>query len=251
MKRIYLALLLASLAVKTSAQPTPELPVDDTEIAAPVTPPTPTPMPLQVQAPTQPLRVYDRVLYVLDVSGSMKEELADAIAVTDIFCSDEFKVAVVTFSSTHARWGGVYVPCRHPKEECDEDCLDPGWAWMPAHRTEMLRYLDSFTGSGGTNPTSALNHAIRNAPTHTLIVFISDGDFPHENSKNAAGEDIAGPLSIVRTAQLWRRHQNFAPVQILVWSTSEADSQRESLVELARLGGGGLWRADTHRSGPW
>jgi len=241
MTRIWIALLLVGLTQHAVAQQVTGPQADDgvADIESVVAP-----MPLQVQAPTQQPVPFDRVMYVLDVSGSMRSALPDAIAVTDTFCNDGFKAAVVTFNSSHAVWEGIPEPCRHPADvECGRNCLEAGWSWMPTHRQQMLQHLQSFTGTGGTDPTSALDYAIKNAPAGTLIVFISDGDFNH-NQEN-------GPISAVRTAQAWRLAQKLAPVQMLVWATSEVDSQRESLVELARLGGSGLWRADTRRSGPW
>jgi len=190
-------------------------------------------------------------MYVLDVSCSMSSELAKAIAVTDVFCSDGFKATAVTFTETHQRWAGVKEPHRHlPTEPHGRNCLEDGWAWMPAHRTELLTHLRNISASGGTDPTSALNYAIKNAPVGTLIVFISDGMFSHTDGE-VDGQRVPGPQTAIRAAQTWRRKQKLAPVQMLVWATSEADSQRESLVELAKLGGGGLWRADSRKSGPW
>jgi len=208
----------------------------------------PAPLPLEVNGPTQRAQPFDRIMYVLDVSGSMCGELASAIRVTGTFGSDDSRVAVVTFNDTHARWGGVQAPHHHLKTEPHgTSCLDPGWAFMPLHNQELMSHLSSFSGSGLTNPTSALDYAYKNVPDGTLIVFISDGGFSHRD-----GEDgTMGPLSAIRAGQAWRRAQKLAPIQTLVWATSEVDSRCESLVELAKLGGGGLWRADTRRSGPW
>lgn len=211
-------------------------------------------MPLQVRAPTQAALPYDRIMYVLDVSGSMTSQLEQAIRVTGTFASDSYKVSVVTFNETHERWQGVSEPCKHPEgSACGENCLEPGWAWMPTHHSELMAHLGSFKGNGGTNPTSALDYAIKNAPPRTLIVFISDGEFWFEgqNDEQEEAPPRAGPLAAVRAAQAWRRQQNLAPVQMLVWAPNEADSQRESLVSLAALGGGGLWRPATTQNGPW
>lgn len=210
-------------------------------------------MPLQVRAPTQAALPYDRIMYVLDVSGSMKTQLEEAIRVTGTFASDSYKVSVVTFNETHECWEGVREPCRHPEDEaCGENCLESGWAWMPIHHPELMAHLGSFKGNGGTNPTSALDYAFKHAPARTLIVFISDGDFCVERQNDEQEQEAprAGPLAAVRAAQAWRRQQNLAPVQMLVWAPNEVDSQRESLVSLAALGGGGLWRPATTQNGP-
>lgn len=242
MKYAHIAFLFAFMMTSVYAQDLPPLPppppplleeLQDDE--APIESGTPNPpRPLQVQRPSEHHRPYDRVMYVLDVSCSMAEKLPDAIRVADSFVNDGFKAAVVTFTESHVRWDGVSVPCEHPEtEECRDNCLEPGWAWMPAHRQELFRYLASFDGSGNTDPTAALDYAYKNAPSGTLIVFISDGIF-----QSPEGE----PFGTVRAAKRWRQEQQLTPVQMLVWAPSPIDAQRESLIELAQLGGMGLWR---------
>lgn len=242
MKRIALALLLVFVADLVAAAP-PE--GDDKNAVAPVVSQIPAVMPLMVQQPTQPAVPFDRIMYVLDVSGSMRRDLPRAIQATAAFASDSFKATVVTFNCEHKRWDGVKVKCKHAKKvKCNDRCLEPGWAWMPLHYPELLGWMGSFTGSGGTDPTSALDYAFKHAPEGTLIVFISDGGFDHKDDQDE-GKRIVGPMSAIRRAQAWRRTKKLAPVQMLVWAVSEADSKEESLVELAKLGGGGLWREDT------
>ena len=244
---ILLSLLFAlpAYAQQLPPVPFPPAPGDIAPVTSPA--PTPPPLPLQVQAPTQPAIPFDRVMYVLDVSGSMRGALSQAIRVTGVFGSDDSKVAVVTFHSTHSRWEGVRESCetKHARDEPHgRHCLEAGWCFMPKHNEELMGHLSSFGGTGGTDPTSALEYAYKNAPAGTLIVFISDG------------QDMGSPIMLsataaIRRAKKWRVDQKRDPVQMLVWATSEADSERESLRILARLGGGGLWRADTRRSGPW
>jgi hypothetical protein len=259
MRNYILALLLASISTQVLAQQQPHGPPPPKMIAPETEHESeepqveiPPPMPLQVHPPSQQMQPYDRIMYVLDVSGSMTGILAEAIRVTGVFASDSFKVAVVTFNDDHQRWAGVEVKCKHKeKEPHTKLCLEKGWAWMPTHNEQLVSHLGSFSGNGSTDPTSALDHAYKNVPENTLIVFISDGEFSHEDGETDEGEKIAGPLSAVRAAKAWRRNRKLAPVQMLVWAPSEADSKRESLVELAKLGGGGLWRPDTRTSGPW
>lgn len=247
-------LLLTSLLVASLAGAVPD---DNPEAVAPDAPTTPPPMPLQVMAPTQKALPFDRVMYVLDVSCSMTDKLADAIRVTDTFSSDGFKATAVTFTTHYERWSGVPYPCQHAKDEaCGRNCLEPGWAWMPLHRRELFQHLLRYAATGTTAPTEALLYAIKNAPEGTLIVFISDGEFAYEDPESVIvpmlpGPNQMGPISAMRSAMAWRQKQKLAPVEILVWATSEDDSKRGSLIEMAKVGGGGLWRADTRRSGPW
>jgi Mg-chelatase subunit ChlD len=209
-------------------------------------------MPLQVKAPTQEMLPYEKIVYVIDVSCSMSSHLDDAIQATRVFGNDGFRASVITFTDSHVQWEGQPEHV-HEKEKdpCGRRCIPVGWVELPRHHDVMMRHLGSISASGGTNPTSALSRAIKDAPPSTLVVFISDGEFNHKDAEDPNGGVVLGPASIIKAAMAWRRSRNLAPVQVLVWAVTEADSQRESLVELAKLGGGGLWRPDTRLSGPW
>jgi Mg-chelatase subunit ChlD len=211
---------------------------DTADSVAPVDSPImPAVSPIQVVAPTQETQPFSRVMYILDVSGSMRGELPEAIRAVDIFMTDGFQAAVVTFNETHARWTGVNEPCRHgPERKCDQKCLPPGWCWMPKHRIELFQHLSSFAGSGNTMPQSAIEYAYQKAPSECLIVFISDGGFDTEAAVKAARDGAA-----------WRAAQQLEPTPLLVWSTVYNAGEMSSLVELARVGGAGLWRAETPR----
>lgn len=207
---------------------------DSAAETVPVDSPTiPSPEPEVVIQPTQELAPFNRVIYVLDVSGSMRDVLPVAIRTVDVFMTDDFQAAVVTFNATHERWPGVTEPCGHAVgERCTDRCLPAGWCRLPLHFPELMTHLSSFVGAGDTRPASAIDYALRNAPAECLIVFISDGGFPGDPVIEAAWAGIE-----------WRAEQGLAPVQILVWSTVEEADKQLPLVALARIGGGGLWRA--------
>jgi hypothetical protein len=193
----------------------------------------PPPMPVQMKKPTQKLKQYDRIVYVLDVSCSMMgKELDEAISVTDVFASDGFLAAVYTFDTKFVKWGGAIEDCEHRKvEPHGNKCLPEGWARMPTHRDQLRSHLSNIQKGGGqTIPGPALSAAITTAPNGALIVFVSDGQFNHEETTKAVKEAIQ-----------WREKKKLAPVQVLVWSTDE--ELQETLVEIASIGGGGLWRA--------
>jgi len=240
MRRFVWLLLLVLVANQVGAAPPGDEAQD--EIAPIASPTRIIPLPLQVVAPTQAALPFDRVIYVLDTSGSMLEELEGAIAVTGVFASDGFKAAAITFDTAFKRWSGVKLPCTHSKdEECNNNCLsEDGWCWLPAHQDELMGYLDSFKADGGTSPGPAIEYAIRIAPAGSLIVFISDGIFEGDSVVHAAQDSMD-----------WRLKQMLSPVRILVWSTDKTSDVQESLIELAKIGGAGLWRADVHVSGPW
>lgn len=206
--------------------PQPELPIPKV---------TEAPRPIQVQAPSQQLRRYDRVMYILDASGSMIGRLADAIRVIDVFASDSFKAAAVTFNDNYVRWKGVKDPCTHPEKDSHSvKCSEPGWAWMPSHRKALFRYLRRIWEGGGTHPTAALIHAYKTAPKDTILVLVTDGILS-KNDKHY--------VSVIAQCKAWRKKKKLAPIQMLVWAPSKSDSQRPTLIKLAKAGGGGLWRA--------
>lgn len=198
-----------------------------------VSPSQPSPEPDVVIQPTGELAPFSKVIYVLDVSGSMKGVLPEAIRTVDIFMTDDFRAAVVTFNALHARWEGVEDHFEHATGvPCNKRCSPAGWCRMPEHRPELLEHLSSFEGSGDTQPASAVAYALRTAPAECLIVFISDGGFGGDPVVEAAKTGIA-----------WRAEQGLPPVQILVWSTAREADKQTALVSLAKIGGGGLWRA--------
>jgi hypothetical protein len=241
MRRFVWLLLIVLVANQVGAAPPGDGNQDDA--IAPVASPTRNvPLPLQVAAPTQAALPFDRVVYVLDTSGSMYGALDDAIAVTGVFASDGFKASVFTFDTSFVRWSGVQVPCDHlESEDCGGACLpEEGWCWLPSHQQELYSYLDGLLADGGTSPGPAIEHAVKTAPSGALVVFVSDGLFEGQSVAQAA-ED----------AMNWRQQQKLAPVRILVWSTGKTSDVQESLVELAKVGGAGLWRADVRMSGPW
>lgn len=195
----------------------------------------PPPMPVEVKKPTQKLRQYDRIVYVLDVSCSMMgKELDEAISVTDVFASDGFLAAVYTFDTDFVKWGGAVEDCKHKKvEPHGSKCLPEGWARMPTHRDQLRSHLSNIQKGGGqTIPGPPLSAAIMTAPNGALIVFVSDGQFNQEETTKAVKEAIQ-----------WRKKKKLAPVQVLVWSTDQEVPAQETLVEIASIGGGGLWRA--------
>jgi hypothetical protein len=242
---VWTLLIMAILTGLASATPPNPQPKNNGKGVAPVTSPAPAPrrpppppiMPQMVTKPTQPMVPYDSVIYVLDISCSMSDDLDDAIRATDCFFSDDFKAAVVTFNDSHLRWSGVKVKCLHkPLVKCGRSCLPAGWCRLPLHRKEMMAYLNSCEATGGTSPVSAIEYVYKNAPPSTLIVFISDGAFHEPFSTAAAKAGVA-----------WRKKKKLDPVQVLVWSTSENAKEQKALVELAKVGGGGLWKASKPR----
>ncbi len=204
----------------------------------------PPPMPLQVVRPHRNFVARNRIVFVLDVSGSMLigDRLQKAVDACMLFSSDEMQVAVITFNSTTARWAGVKDPCKHPKAaKCGRKCLPPAWARLPKHYPEVSSWVRSFKGSGGTQPVPALETALRMRRSGLMIVFVSDGDFTHNQNLCA---------SAVKRMRKWRRKKKLDWVPILVWGVGENAKNQESLKRLAKVGGGGFY-VHGKRNGPW
>lgn len=205
------------------------------DTAAVTSPCLPAPTPFLVVPPTQEVAPFNRVIYVLDVSGSMQDVLPEAIRAVDVFMTDDFQAAVVTFNVNFERWEGVSEPCQHDADtECGRRCLPAGWCRLPLHRPELMGYLRSLVGKGDTKPAGAVEYAIRQAPADCLVVFISDGNYTSWMVRQAAERGMRA-----------RKELGQVPTQILVWSTDSNATPRQPLVDLARIGGGGLWRAET------
>jgi hypothetical protein len=124
MTRWILALTLSlTLMVGVTAQDVPEE--------------APRVFPEEVVRAKRGFRMPSRVLFVVDVSGSMKgEPLRQAVSsVLLIAGSDQFRVAAIAFTGSHTRWPGV--PRCHPGQH--EPQRRPGVQAMPAPAPQLVR----------------------------------------------------------------------------------------------------------------
>lgn len=199
------------------------------------------PMPLQVIRPHRKFVPRNRIVFVLDVSGSMSgNRIKKAVDACLVFSSDELQVAVITFNSSTLRWAGVKDPCRHPKAaKCGKKCLPPAWARLPMHYPEVSNWIGSFKGGGGTQPVPALRAALSLRRPGFMIVFISDGEFSPNLCSRA-----------VKKMRKWRRKKKLDWVPILVWGIGWRAKNQESLKRLAKVGGGGFYVHGKERR-PW
>ncbi len=220
--------LLAALLAPTQhlrAQE-PEPPTEEPE--APLGPPA---IPEAIIQPGK-LERFSRVIFVLDVSGSMtSDRLTRAASVTRVFASDGFHAACITFSDSFSEWKGAPSHEHAESDECSPKCVPVGWAEMPANQKALNDHLVAIEKGGNTHPGAALIRAIERALPGTLIVFVSDGEFD--------GDAVVDAIDRGQAAR--KKRVGEAPeIPILSWTVVPAATDAMMLV--GKRGGGGLWR---------
>lgn len=189
---------------------------------------------VEVLAPAKAFRVTSRLLFVVDVSGSMTGEGERAISAVRRVLegpSDELQAGVIAFADAPARWRGVPEPCEHAKDEPHgKRCVLPGWAAFPGRSKELLAWLRSVKPDGGTVVGPALRAALADRADGLTVILVSDGIFGHELALKALAE-----------GQAERRKRKLEPAGVMVWAAGWGARDREALLALAKAGGGGLW----------
>ncbi len=224
----------------------------------------PRPFPEQIVPAEKGFRVTDRVLFVIDVSGSMdnpkRREAVDSVLM--IAGSDQFRVGAIAFTSSYSRWSGA--PHCHPGQHrpprtkgsvqampstsmsliatpCGRRCVPPNWAGLPQDLDKFSNWLTSLKPSGSTNPTGALKAALEDPTPNLTIVFVSDGVFdPRVDAVKAIEEGLA-----------WRKKHKLNRARIMVWGAGSTARTQDDLKKIARIGGGGFWVHGKKRAGPF
>jgi len=251
MRYIILCALLSLSTMATAQDVQGIAPVDTKDALGPVTesrpiPPPPRISPLEIIRAKKNFRMTNKIVFVVDVSGSMKDHdrLVQAIQSSYLILncgSDDMDAAVITFTDRAIRWAGKQERCRHDAlRKCHRDCDKAGWTKIPTFLKEMVAYLTSLRGSGLTVPGPALKQAIEDTETGLTIIFISDGDFGAEPA-----------VAAIKAAQKVRKARGQSPVAIMVWGAGGMAKDKESLKTLAKIGGGGLWVHGKNRAGPF
>lgn len=201
----------------------------------PPLPPPPASFPEQVVPPSPGFVLTDRVLFVVDVSGSMKgDPIRDAFQAVVLIMSsavDDWRAGLIVFTGEHERWGGQ-IDCDHEGRNCSKQCVRPGWALMPARCREALGWLSRCPADGGTDPAPALHAALQDPTPRLTIVFVSDGKFR-----------IEPVLQKITTGQAWRQARGLGRAGVMVMSVGPNRHSSKSLKALAKAGGGGMWTA--------
>lgn len=201
--------------------------------------------PLQV-VPSR-VRLRKRLIFVVDVSGSMAngDRFAQAIGSVLLilgYKSDEQEIAAITFCGKTTRWPGKPECLPHKNgTPCVERCVPTGWAQMwPKTVKALVKWLQTRERSGVTEPAPALTSAILEPRSQLSVIFISDGEF-----------NEATVLKAVKKAQKKRRKNGYRPAHIMVWGAGGAAKDQPALKKLAKLGLGGFWVHGEKHSGPW
>lgn len=170
-----------------------------------------------------------RIILVLDVSGSMRSEnrIGRVLQVVRHVMeqpADDLEVAVIAFSSWQERWPGVPEPEAKPP-------VPFGWARLPsATALESARGWVATRRSGGTEPNDALKAAIMEAREKTSVVFVTDGDFDGDSCVEA-----------FRNAQKDREAAGFGKAPVLVYGVGTGASEHKHLATIGKEGGVGFW----------
>jgi len=204
-------------------------------------PPPPSVMPLELVRAKKSFRLTDRVIFVVDTSGSMEGLLQQAVASVQLILMspvDGFQAGLITYSAYAIRWKGKPEHKHDPKEKCGDHCVRQGWASMPSHYPSLMRYLLTCSADGSTDLARAIRVAMRDPCDRLTVALVTDGDVNVKEAEEAYKKGLA-----------WRKEKKLPPVNFMVWGAG--DYHREKLKELARIGGGGLWVHGKKRSGPW
>lgn len=173
-------------------------------------------------------RLTSKILFVIDVSGSMKgEPLGQALGmVAEIMEQplDDLEIGVITFADATNRWPGY----RGPK---DED-LPNGWGRLPSAKTlgSAKAWMRSRGASGGTEPLGAIALAINENRNDLSVVLVTDGGFTATTA-----------LAAFRGAIKARQAAGLGKVVFMVLGVGAATPTLSHLLDMAREGGGGYF----------
>lgn len=180
-------------------------------------------------------RLTKRILFVVDVSGSMRGDkfttaCAAVLKVTEQPV-DEVEIAVLAFNEDASRWPGI--PEDHPTRP-----VPAHWAALPsAHAVEAASAFLAETGAGGdTLVIPALRAALAEPRDELSIVLVSDGIFQRE--------DATDILGVVQQAQAARAEQGLGHAVLMAYGVG---SESPVLRQLGQAGRGGYIREQTQR----
>ena len=213
-------------------------------------PPMPRIMPLEVIKAKKDFKMTDRVIFVMDTSGSMTGELKKAIDCLMLIAgspSDDLRVGLITFTHTADRWKGV-PECLVPHTGHHlRKCIPPQWAAMPSSLSKLYAYLASLEATGGTNPGPAILEALKDPEKLLTVVLISDGGFHDDMAVNAW-----------KSGQELRKKRKLPPAKLMIWGAGtnceDSESAKNMMGDLAKkIADGGLWANGfkENKSGPW
>lgn len=173
-------------------------------------------------------RASPRVMLVVDVSGSMKQfgKLAAAVqwALDNVINipHDDIEIGVVTFTSTWSRYS--YTDDNGERRE---------WFRLPSATglNCLHEALASLSASGSTDPTGAINHALRSGAQ--TLVFITDGELLHPQ--------VVSLLKTINAAKEWAKKEDKILPVVTVMGIHPDQYDRANLETIASVTGNNLW----------
>lgn len=188
----------------------------------------------EIVAPTQ--RLTQRIVFVLDVSGSMQEDgkikrLVGFVGSVIQQPLDELQIAIFAFDTSMYRWPGVADPPEDTKP------VPKGWAKLPSEEAlkSAQAWLSQFTSGGGTRPEETLRAALSEERTDMSVVVVTDGDY-----NNGSAESTA----IVAERQAWREKKGCGKAVIMAFGVGKGSAKQEHLAALGRTWLGGFYSDD-------
>jgi hypothetical protein len=182
--------------------------------------------------------VTKRILFVVDVSGSMGDnsKIIDAIACVNTATQqpvDDMEIAVMAFSDGVSRW-------QWTEEAVEGHPIAPNWARMPSEKVSEASqfWLRSLGASGNTYATYALNLALHEPVKELTIVVLSDGIFC----------DAPGSVLLtIDAGQAWRESNDLGRALIVTVAVAAPDfvtgirGAHPDMATLGTKGGGGCF----------
>lgn len=162
--------------------------------------------------------VTNRILFVVDVSGSMRtgpyldEALASLRTIADV-PTDDLQIAVLAFNKDLYRWAGKPGPG-----------IQDGWASLPD--SEALSAVSAWLSGMGTGDTvvaPALSAAFREDMRNLTIVLLTDGRFNGPMDANA--------LALVRNYQRVRETCAYGRAVFIVIGYANPPASLQELAE--------------------
>lgn len=187
----------------------------------------------EIVKPTE--RLSRRIFLVIDVSGSMKLEgqvgkVLDAVRLILQQPLDDFELGMATFSDKATRWPGVKDADDNPKP------VAWGWARLPSQTTvdAAEKWLAKIKPFGGTEPSCALEIALKERVGELCVILISDGGF----SANPV-------MHTVDTWQAWRKKEKLGEAVIMSYGVGgDAETSTGCMPELGTKWKGGFYVDD-------
>ena len=174
-------------------------------------------------------RLTKRVVFVVDVSGSMRGDKLGA-ACTAVMTAlqqpvDEMEIAVIAFNDQPRRWPGI------PEE--GERKVPKGWAALPSQDAVKAaeKFLGELGAGGDTQVSPALREGLAEPRDDLSLVLVSDGIFQRESPDEV--------MAAFESGQKQREERELGRAVLMVYGVG---SESGVLRRLAEGGRGGYLR---------